>query len=316
MRTLFWKVPASGAGLSIEEFLREKGCSHHVLRLLKHTENGILLNEEPAFSNVRLQEGDKVTIHLEEPGGSDQISSVPLALNIIFEDEDILIVDKPAGMPVHPSVNNHENTLANAVRYHYASNGESHVFHCINRLDRDTSGLLVVAKNALSSAVLSDPSSKKDLRREYFAIVEGRLPIQGTIDRPIGRQEGSALARCIDPVHGDPAITHYRRIAYFKKRSAPEITDTADLPRGVSVASVTLDTGRTHQIRVHMASIGHPLPGDFLYNPESVCELAPRQMLHARRLTLRHPVTQKLLTFECELPPEMTRFLDCYDRIE
>ncbi len=313
MRTLTWVVPASKSGLSIENFLRAKGCSHHVLTLLKHTEQGILLNREPAYANQRLKVGDEVTICLEDESGSLSIDPELLTLDIVYEDEDILVVDKPPNMPIHPSVGNQEHTLANAVMYHCTETDPSFVFRCVNRLDKDTSGLVLIAKNPLSSAILSSESSRNTTQREYFAIVEGRLPRRGTINRPISRKPGSFLSRRIDPKNGVPAVTHYERINYYKKNDDAK---NSLLPKSVSTASVRLETGRTHQIRVHMSSIGHPIPGDFLYNPESVCALAPRQMLHACRLFLRHPITEEDLVFESALPSDMERFLSFYEKTQ
>ncbi len=312
MRTLTWIVPASKSGLTVEEFLRAKGCSHHVLSLLKNTEDGILLNQRSAYASERIQVGDELTIRLEERKGSVNIDPVPLTLNIVYEDEDILVVDKPSNMPVHPSIGNQGNTLANAVMYHYKDMDTSFIFRCVNRLDRDTSGLVLIAKNALSSAILSSEKTKSTTRREYFAIVKGRLPKRGTIDQPISREPDSILARRIDTENGVPALTHYERIGYYKKKKG---TDPL-LPESISTARIWLETGRTHQIRVHMASIGHPIPGDFLYDAESVCDLAPRQMLHACRLTFLHPITEEKLTFEAGLPADIKRFLSFYEKTQ
>ncbi len=312
MRVLTWVVTESEAGLTVEEFLREKGCSHHVLSQLKHTEDGILLNNILAYANQRLIPGDEILIRLEEESGSDTVDPVEHPLEIVYEDEDLLVVDKPRDMPVHPSLGNHDNTLANAVMYYCTTYENIFKFRCINRLDRDTSGLLLIAKNSLSSAILYDQAAKHEITRGYFAIVKGRLPRRGTIDQPIARKKGSALERCVDPVSGDPAVTHYMRIGCYQRKKEYEGTP---LPEKVSLASVCLETGRTHQIRVHMASIGHPLPGDFLYNPASVCDLAPRQLLHACRLSFRHPITKETLVFDSALPEDMTDFLNYYEEI-
>lgn len=304
----------------MERFLHAKGCSHHVLTLLKRTDHGIMLNGSWAYGNQPVTPGDEITIRVEETAASEQILPVPLPLSVVYEDEDVLIVDKPSDMPVHPSMGNYENTLANAVMYYYSSKQVPFVFRCVTRLDRDTTGLVLLAKNSLSSAILSDQSAHRQIHREYLAIVEGQLPACGTIDAPIARQEGSTLMRCVDPENGERAVTHYRRLA-IGKRKAPALTDCQSspasegrhtLPDILSLASVRLETGRTHQIRVHMKSIGHPLPGDFLYYPDSVCERAPRQMLHSHRITFAHPVTGEVLSFVSELPTDMRKLLDGY----
>ncbi|MCD8074310.1 MAG: RluA family pseudouridine synthase [Lachnospiraceae bacterium] len=315
--------------LTVERFLRAKGCSHHVLTLLKRTDHGILLNGVWAYGNQPVHPGDEITIRVEEAAGSEQILPRALPLTIVYEDEDVLVADKPADMPVHPSAGNYENTLANAVMYYYSAKGIPFVFRCVTRLDRDTTGLVLLAKNSLSSAILSDQSAHRKIHREYLAITEGRLPESGTIDAPIARGEGSALMRCIDPERGERAVTHYQRLALFWRKppasacypdamapgTSEACTDSMELhslPEVLSLARIHLETGRTHQIRVHMKSIGHPLPGDFLYNPSSVCARTPRQTLHAHRLTFAHPVTGKTLSFVSDLPADMRNLLE-YD---
>ncbi|MCD7954347.1 MAG: RluA family pseudouridine synthase [Lachnospiraceae bacterium] len=293
---------------TVERFLRAKGCSHHVLMQLKRTTGGILRNGEPVFTNRPLLPGDNLSIRIVEMADSESVRPVSLPLTIVYEDEDLLVVDKPGDMPVHPSMGNYENTLANAVMYYYSSRGIPFTFRCVTRLDRDTTGLVLIAKNMLSSAILSDMSAKRQIHREYLAITEGVLPESGTIDAPIARAEGSPLLRCVDFENGERAVTHFQRLGVFVKgRKA--------LPDAISLASVTLGTGRTHQIRVHMKYIGHPLPGDFLYNPDSVCPLAPRQMLHSHRLSFVHPITGITLSFESKLPQDMRQLLDTYEMI-
>ncbi|MCD7842132.1 MAG: RluA family pseudouridine synthase [Lachnospiraceae bacterium] len=317
-----------GQQLTIEQFLREKGCSHHVLTHLKRTDHGILKNGEWAYANQPVSTGDVITVRVEETENSDQISAVPLPLSVVYEDEDVLVVDKPCDMPVHPSMGNHENTLANAVMYYYTAQKRAFTFRCITRLDRDTTGLVLIAKNALSGAILSSQSSKRQIHREYLAITEGILPEEGTVDAPIARWQDSPLMRCVDYEHGERAVTHYKRLGvyrmldeiyeeFFQSRNLSGLKSDAGAAgcasKEMSLANVRLETGRTHQIRVHMKSIGHPLPGDFLYNSDSVCEFAPRQMLHAHRLTFAHPITGEPLVFESKMPPDMRRLLEMYD---
>ena len=151
---------------------------------------------------------------LEETPSSEHIRPVLLPLAIVWEDEDILVLNKPADMPVHPSVNNYDNTLANAVAHYYRSAGEEFIFRCINRLDRDTTGLLILARHMLSACVLSNDMLNRRIKREYRAIVCGRTRDMGTIDAPIARVEGSTIERQVDFEKGESACTHYRRIAY------------------------------------------------------------------------------------------------------
>ena len=293
-RTLTWTITESFAGLKIEEFLRIQKCSHHVLTHLKRTEKGILLNNFWAYSSQRLAIGDTLTIHIIEPESSEKRVPVPLPLSIVYEDEDLMVINKASDTPIHPSLNNYDNTLANAVMYYFQQKGESFVYRCINRLDRDTSGLLILAKNMLSGAILSQMSANRQIHREYLAVTEGLLPESGTIDAPIARLEDSAIMRCVDFEKGERAVTHFKRLNYHKTAS--------DV--GYSLASVCLETGRTHQIRVHMKHIGHPLPGDFLYNPSDYAPIK-RQALHSHRLQFRHPITDVLLDFTCEMPEDM-----------
>ena len=298
-RTLKWRIETPDEGKKIEEFLREHGCYHHVLTHLKRTENGICRNGQWAYANQRLCSGDLVQIHITEQESSEKIVPTPLPLDIVFEDEDLMVINKCSDTPIHPSIHNYDNTLANAVMYYFSQQNLPFVYRCINRLDRDTSGLLIVAKNMMSGAILSQMSSARLIHREYLTIVEGRLPEYGTVDAPIARLDGSAIMRCVDFERGDRAVTHYRRIAWYPLPSAE---------CGISLAAVKLETGRTHQIRVHMKHIGHPMLGDFLYNPDSLSggiTNMKRQALHSHKLSFSHPVTGEEMSFTCDLPEDM-----------
>ncbi|HCT91925.1 MAG TPA: RluA family pseudouridine synthase, partial [Lachnospiraceae bacterium] len=220
------------------EFLREHGYSRHLLAGLKRTPEAICRNGIWTRTGVPLKAGDRLDVLLPEEKPSEKIEPVPLPFTVVYEDEDILVADKPADMPVHPSPGNYGNTLANAAAAHARERGEACVFRCINRLDRDTTGLLVLAKHALSAAVLSDAMKRRAIRRTYLAVVQGRPePEDGQIDAPIGRVPGSCLQRQVDFLRGERAVTHYRTL------SADSL---------YSLVELHLDTGRTHQIRVHM----------------------------------------------------------------
>ena len=273
-RVLTYEITAEQAGTKIGDFLRRAGYSRHVIIHLKKTENGILLNGEWAYVGQFLKEGDHLEIRIIESESSEQIVPAELPLDIIYEDEDLLIINKPADMPIHPSINNYDNTLANALMWYYQQKGETFVYRCINRLDRDTTGLLIVAKNMLSGGILSDMSKKREIHREYLAIAEGEVPQEGVIDAPIARKEESVIERCVDFEKGDRAVTHYWRLDYRN---------------GYSLVRLKLETGRTHQIRVHMKYIGYPLTGDYLYNPDY--RILDHQALHSWKLAFRHPVT-------------------------
>lgn len=284
-RTIQYEIEKPGG--TVREFLRARGFSHHVLTGLKNGPGGIWLNERPARMKDGLQPGDCLTVRIVEDVPSEHIVPVPMELSIIYEDEDLVVIDKPADMPVHPSMGNYTNTLANALAYYYQEMGEAFVCRCITRLDRDTTGLLVVAKHALSAAVLSEMGKNREIHRVYQAIVAGETPPEGTIDAPIARKEGSVLERCVDFAHGEHAVTHFRRLAYED---------------GYSLVELVLQTGRTHQIRVHMKHLGYPLVGDFLYNPDY--RLMKRQALHSCRLSFCHPVTKEKMAFASEPPWE------------
>lgn len=219
-----------------------------------------------------------------------------------------MVIDKPADMPVHPSIGNYENTLANAAAWYFHRQDIPFVFRCINRLDRDTTGLLILAKHMLSGAILSDQMKKRAIHRTYLAITEGKTDPAGTIDSPIGRTDQSLILRQVDHENGDSACTHYLQKCWHPKTFYPE---TLPVPQdGLSLVQLQLETGRTHQIRVHMTSIGHPLIGDTLYNPETA--LMNRQALHSYRLAFTHPVTGVSLEFTSPLPEDMVEFFpDC-----
>lgn len=284
-RVLTYEITAEQAGTKIGDFLRRAGYSRHVIIHLKKTENGILLNGEWAYVGQFLKEGDHLEIRIIESEASEQIVSAELPLDIIYEDEDLLIINKPADMPIHPSINNYDNTLANALMWYYQQKGETFVYRCINRLDRDTTGLLIVAKNMLSGGILSDMSKKREIHREYLAIAEGEVPQEGVIDAPIARKEESVIERCVDFEKGDRAVTHYWRLDYRN---------------GYSLVRLKLETGRTHQIRVHMKYIGYPLTGDYLYNPDY--RILDHQALHSWKLAFRHPVTGAQMQFKADPP--------------
>ncbi len=290
-RIFEYQITAAEEGRKIGDFLREKGYSRHLLRQLKETEDGLLRNGQPTFTTVALKAGDRIRGRLlEKAEGSEAIMPAPLPFEIVYEDEDLLVVNKPADMPIHPSFQNHGNTLADALTWHYQQHGEDFVYRCINRLDRDTTGLLIVAKHLLSASILSDMVGKREIHREYLAIVEGIPPENGTISAPIGRKKGSAILREVNFETGEPAVTHFARL---------------ETRNGLSLVSLKLETGRTHQIRVHMGYIGCPLIGDYLYYPE--CSRISRQALHSHRLSFLHPITGKALSFTAPLPEDMEK---------
>ena len=286
-----YRIDTAAAGQTVEQFLRKKGYSKNLIVHLRRTELGITIGGNLVYTTHRLTEGEFLTVRLLELEVSEHVVPVCLPLDIVYEDEDILVVNKAANTPIHPSQGNYDNTLANAAAYYYAQKGESFVCRVINRLDRDTTGLLVIAKHMLSAAVLSAMVRERRIHREYLAVAAGRLDGSATITAPIARVEGSTIERCVDFERGDFARTHYEAVAY-----SPE--------QDCTLLRLHLDTGRTHQIRVHLKYIGHPLLGDFLYHPDY--RLIGRQALHSSRLDFTHPVTGREMSFRAPLPEDMS----------
>lgn len=277
---------------TVEQFLLSNGYSAALIRRLRHTEQSILKNGSPVYTTYRLDEGDSLTVTLPEEHGSENIVPVPMDLDIRYEDRDLLVVNKAAGVPIHPSQGNHDNTLANGIAWYLGEKGEAATYRAINRLDRDTTGLLILARHALSACMLSEMVRTHAIRRCYLAAASGLVPPEGVIDAPIARTCDSTIERCVDFERGDSARTHYRTLYYNRD------TDC-------SLVELRLETGRTHQIRVHMKHIGHPLPGDFLYNPDY--RLIGRQALHSWQLDFIHPIKKEPLHFEAPLPEVMRR---------
>ena len=279
--------------MQIRRILFRKGFSEQNLAVLKQIPESTVLNGTPCRLIDRAAAGDRLEIHIREPKSSSDIIPVKLPLEILYEDEDLTVVNKPAGMPTHPSGENRDNTLANALAWYYRDQEEGYVFRSIGRLDRDTSGLLIVARHMVSGSILSSMLSRREIRREYLGIVRGLMePVSGTIDLPLGRKSGPLIERFVDPEGGQKALTRYQVLKYAN---------------GHSLVSIKLETGRTHQIRAHMKAIGWPLAGDYLYNPDM--EFISRQALHSWRLTFRHPVTEEPMQFTAPLPEDMAGIL-------
>lgn len=292
-RTIEYTIPESQNGLRVEQFLRRKGYSRQNLTEIKRMPQSILVNGIHYYMRQTLAAGDHLQVCICETESSEKIPPVKLPLNIVYEDEDILVINKPAGMPIHPSMKNYYNSLANALAWYYQDQGKPFIFRCSNRLDRDTSGLTVISKHLVSASIMADMTKKRLVHREYLAIVKGDLtPPAGTITAPLSRKEGSIIERTVDFEHGEEAITHYKLV---KKEN------------GHSLVSLQLETGRTHQIRIHMKYLGYPLIGDYLYNPDM--EHITRQALHSYHMEFPHPITGQKMTFIAPLPPDMSAII-------
>jgi 23S rRNA pseudouridine1911/1915/1917 synthase len=239
----------------------------------------------------KLAGGETLRVVVQAPAAAEpRPEAVPLT--ILFEDDDLLVVDKPAGMPVHPGPGHSGNTLVNALLAHcpdLPGIGGVQRPGIVHRLDKDTSGLMVVAKTERAHAGLSAQFKDRSLHKTYLALVEGRVqPPEALVDAPIGRDPNNRRRMAIDGVAAREAQTSYRTLAAYE---------------GYTLIEATLHTGRTHQIRVHLASLGHPLAGDTLYGKAS--KLVGRQFLHAHRLTFRHPAGGRELSFESPLPEDL-----------
>ena len=276
MKRIFsYTITAQDSDQRIYDFLCHHGYSRHIRTWLKQHPGSVRLNDKEALFYFPLKTGDLLEITLEEEQSSENIIPVCLPLHIIYEDEDLMVIDKPADMPVHPSIGNYENTLANAVAWYFQQQNIPFVFRCINRLDRDTSGLTLIARHYVSAGILSGMLARKasgeaPFYREYLCLVRGHvIPEEGTITAPLSRKPGSVIERVVDFENGESAVTHYKVL---------------EEKNGLSLVSLRLETGRTHQIRIHMKYLGFPLIGDYLYNPDM--ERISRQALHSSRLCL------------------------------
>lgn len=292
-RNIDYIIDEDSAGLRVEQFLRRKRYSGQNLSEIKRMPKSILVNGVHYYMRQELSKGDHLQVRICETQNSEKIPPTKLPLDIIYEDEDLLVLNKPAGMPIHPSLNNYTNSIANALAYYFQSQGKPFIFRCCNRLDRDTSGLTIVSKHLVSGSILSDMTKYREVHREYLAIARGSVtPSEGTIQAPLGRKEGTIIERTVDWEHGEDAVTHYKVVKEAN---------------GHSLVSLRLETGRTHQIRIHMKYLGYPLIGDYLYNPDM--EYMTRQALHSHHMEFTHPITGEHMSFTAPLPEDMARVM-------
>ena len=273
--------------MPVRAFLKaHQGISNTIWKRIKNSGtfaiNGVICNATQAS----VKDGDIITYDILRP---TDIVPEDLPLDIRYEDEWLLVINKPAGQLVHPTTKESSGTVGNALMHYFAAKGEAHAFHPVHRLDRDTSGLLLVAKEPQIQYQLS-PKGCKNFQREYQAIIQGELtPAAGLIDAPIARALPSIILRKVSP-DGQSARTHYR---------------TVKTNGELSLIELQLETGRTHQIRVHMAHLGHPLLGDDLYGGNM--DFIQRQALHAFRLSFKHPMTGEKLVITAPPPADFLR---------
>lgn len=290
-------INENNVGIRIDKFLNsyfEEKSRSYLQGLIEN--NNVTINNKNIKSNYKLRKNDIIEVTLPKPAMLD-VTPENIKLDILYEDSEVVVVNKAKGMVVHPAAGNYTGTLVNALLYHCTDlssiNGVVRP-GIVHRIDKDTSGVLVVAKNDNSHNFLALQLKEHSMKREYIALVEGHLKEkEGTIDKPLGRNKKDRLKMGIVP-DGKRAVTHYSVIEEFK--------DT-------TLVKCVLETGRTHQIRVHLASIGHPLIGDLVYGYKKQKYKVQGQMLHAKVLGFIHPLTKKYMEFEAPLPEEFENLI-------
>ena len=288
MISIQYSIPPQWNGKEIFRILKEE-LEFSTLERNALRQNGtVLLDGIAADTYITVNQGQILSLLLPDDPPSDIVPTQG-DLDVVYEDEHLLVINKQAGVSVHPCPDHHFDTLGNFVTWYYQNKGENHLFRPVNRLDRGTSGLMVVAKHSYAAQKLNRQLHTEHFSRSYLALCEGApTPPSGTIDAPIGRKEGSVIERQVR-CDGKQSITEYKIINNYVNHSLVEA-----IPR----------TGRTHQIRVHMSHIGHPLLGDFLYGTEDH-SLISRAALHCGNLIFHHPVSGERLTFQAPLPEDM-----------
>lgn len=289
----------------IDIWLAERLADYTRSYLQKTMENGnITVNGNAVTKNYRIKNGDVIYVTVEPPKELDAMPQ-DIGLNIVYEDNDLIVVDKPKGLVVHPAVGNPDGTLVNALLFHCKGSlsgiGGTMRPGIVHRIDKNTSGLLVVAKNDKSHLSLSKQIKDHTITRVYRCVVYGNVKNdEGTIDAPIGRHPEDRKKMCITEKNAKRAVTNYKTLQRF---------------RGFSYMELKLETGRTHQIRVHMAAMGHPVAGDPVYGPKKVIKSLEGQCLHAMKLGFIHPSTGKYMEFTSPIPTYFCEFLDSLQAI-
>ncbi|MCH5584628.1 RluA family pseudouridine synthase [Shimazuella sp. AN120528] len=289
-------VNTTESGKMLKQILQNRfHFSRRMFRRLRE-EQRVSVNQKIVYYTSRLIEGDVVEVRLEETNEDCFIPPQKVDFTVVFEDDDILLVDKPAGLVVHPTMGYQDGTLANGIAYHAKERGEFYLFRPVTRLDKDTSGIMVIAKHAHAHAMLSKQMKKKRYQRTYVAICHGHIaPSRGTIDLPIGLSTSSIIERVIDQENGKEAITHYETLRRLKD---------------ATMVKLSLETGRTHQIRVHLASIGHPIIGDTLYGAKDKHQWILRQALHAKEIEIFHPSRYEWFKWSIPMAEDMQRLAE------
>ena len=283
-------------GMLLRTYLKRIRISGKLVSHLKAVPNGICVNGEHVTVRKILKDGDVVSLAIEDEAESENIVPVELPVEILYEDTDLIVCSKPPFMPTHPSCNHHDDTLANALAFYFEKKGQSFVFRPVNRLDRNTSGVVMVAKNARAAAFMHTEMTKGRIEKTYFAIAEGELSGSGRIENYLCRSAESIIVRRVcekDEDGAQYALTEYTSLASSN---------------GLSAISLRLHTGRTHQIRVHLSHIGHAIVGDDMYGKES--PYISRQALHAHTLSFNRPSDEKRITVTAPLPDDIKKLVD------
>lgn len=274
----------------------EFNISYNLLVKLKKNKK-IFLNGSETYLDMIISDKDIITVIIDFQEDNSNIVATTMNLNILYEDEVLLIIDKPAGIPVHPSILHFDNSLSNGVKYYFDTINLHKKIRPVNRLDRNTSGIVVFAKNEYVQDLLSKQMQNKIFQKNYIAICEGSFENKsGTVNAPIARKENSIIERCVSP-SGDVAITHYNVLKEFQidKKQFSELY-------------ICLETGRTHQIRVHLAYLGHPIIGDSLYGHES--PLIGRQALHSCKVEFIHPILKQKIVINSNIPDDILNIIN------
>ncbi|SFF73828.1 ribosomal large subunit pseudouridine synthase D [Halobacillus alkaliphilus] len=288
--TKSWRVPPEASGQTVRDFLQKRAdFSRQLIKRVKTAES-IYVNHEPASLKQKVDSKAVVTVYFPEEVRGERMTPEEGALAIRYEDEDVIVLDKPSSVPVVPSSHHEGSSIATRLLHHYDKHSLSNTVHIVTRLDRETSGLMLAAKHAYSHRLLTFGKSRVD--RFYTALVKGRLEGEGVIETPISRKPGSIVERttCAD---GKPSKTLYTVLESDEQHT---------------LVRLKLETGRTHQIRVHMASIGHPLVGDTLYGETEDLPWSG-QALHCHELAFDHPWTGEPMSFTSGIPEEWKRYM-------
>ena len=281
--------------ITIKDFLLSNNISSKAISTLKKQVDGILVNGKVQFTNYKLQPNDILSINLDENNDYENIIATKMDLNILYEDDDIVIVNKSADITVHPSKKYFTNSLVNGLTYYYQNKNMDVKLHCITRLDKETSGCVLFAKNRIAANCLSNMVKQKEISKTYLSLASGKINKQHfLISAPISRVSKGNILRCVDFQTGKEALTECFLLGYYPSND-------------ISQLKCLLHTGRTHQIRVHLQYINHPIVSDSLYNKS--CNLLLRQGLHCYNIRFIHPISHQLIDVTSQLPADLKQVL-------